>query len=89
MRKPADTVDELLAAEIARQVRHTARMKARAPLEYEPRDARGPVPDLIPEPTPEPEPPLVAARTAAAIGGNWSGPSRARGAPNRPPYSIT
>jgi hypothetical protein len=90
MRKTADPVDELLAAEIARQVRHTARMKERAgPLEFEPRDLRGQAPEEIPEPAPEPEPPLVAARSSAAIDGIWSGPSRAQGARRRPPYSIT
>jgi hypothetical protein len=89
MRKTAKPVDELLAAEIARQVRHTARMKARAPLEFEPRDAHAHAAEGIAETTPEPEPPLVAARSYAAIDGIWSGPTRARQAPNRPRYSIT
>jgi hypothetical protein len=77
-------VDTLLEAEIARQVRHTQRMRERAgPLEFEPQD-RSHAPEAIPEP--EPEPPQVAARSATARG-IWSG--RPPGTKYRPAYSKT
>jgi hypothetical protein len=86
MRKRADPVDELLALEIDRQAKHTARMKEREPALYR-RDARAAA-EAMPEPPREPEPPMVAARSSAAIDGIWSGPCRARPA-HRPKYSIT